>query len=154
MTLFQLFGLVITLIAVLGYINHRFLKLPETIGITALALVMSMGITGYGLLNPGGANWARNALASINFSEVVFHGVLGLLLFAGSLTLELKTMAKEKGTILVLATVGVVISTVVVGYGVYWTTGLLGYPLQLIHCLLLGAVLTRWPSSASFGASA
>lgn len=151
MTLFQLFGLVITLIAVLGYINHRFLKLPETIGITALALVMSMGITGYGLLNPGGANWARNALASINFSEVVFHGVLGLLLFAGSLTLELKTMAMEKGTILVLATVGVVISTVVVGYGVYWTTGLLGYPLQFIHCLLLGAVVSPTDPVAVIG---
>ena len=107
MTLFELFGLVVTLIAVLGYLNHRFLRWPETIGITALALVLSMGITGYGLVNPGGASWARQALASINFSEVVFHGILGLLLFAGSLTLELKTMAREKGTILVLATVGV-----------------------------------------------
>lgn len=151
MTLFQLFGLVITLIAVLGYLNHRFLKLPETIGITALALVLSMGITGYGLANPGGADWARNALASINFSEVVFHGVLGLLLFAGSLTLELTTMAKEKGTILVLATVGVVISTVVVGYGAYWMTGLLGYPLQLIHCLLLGAVVSPTDPVAVIG---
>jgi CPA1 family monovalent cation:H+ antiporter len=151
MTLFQLFGLVVTLIAVLGYLNHRFVKLPETIGIMALALVLTMGITGYGLVNPSGAVWARNALASINFSEVVFHGMLGLLLFAGSLTLELNSMAKEKGTILVLATVGVVISTVVVGYGVYWLTGLLGYPLQFIHCLLLGAVVSPTDPVAVIG---
>ena len=59
MTLFELFGLVVTLIAVLGYLNHRFLKWPETIGITALALVLSMGITGYGLVNPQGATWAK-----------------------------------------------------------------------------------------------
>ncbi len=151
MTLFELFGLVITLIAVLGYLNHRFLKWPETIGITALALVLSMGITGYGLVNPQGATWARDALASINFSEVVFHGILGVLLFAGSLTLELKTMAREKGTILVLATVGVVISTVVVGYGVYWLAALVGYPLQLVHCLLLGAVVAPTDPVAVIG---
>ncbi|MCC7217560.1 MAG: sodium:proton antiporter [Burkholderiales bacterium] len=151
MTLFELFGLVVTLIAVLGYLNHRFLRWPETIGITALALVLSMGITGYGLVNPGGASWARQALASINFSEVVFHGILGLLLFAGSLTLELKTMAREKGTILVLATVGVVISTVVVGYGVYWLTALVGYPLQLVHCMLLGAVVSPTDPVAVIG---
>ena len=117
MSLFELLSLVITLIAVLGYVNHRFVHLPETVGITGLALLMSMGVTGYGLLNPDGAPWARGALASVNFSEVVFHGILGLLLFAGSLSLQLSSMNREKGTILVLATVGVLISTVVVGAG-------------------------------------
>jgi CPA1 family monovalent cation:H+ antiporter len=151
MTLFQLFGLVLTMIAVLGYLNHRFLKLPETIGITALALLMSMGVTGYGLLNPRGGEWAHHALQSINFSEVVFHGILGLLLFAGSLTLELKSMSREKGTILVLATVGVLISTVVVGYGVYWVMLLIGYPIELIHCLLLGAVISPTDPVAVIG---
>ncbi len=151
MTLFELFGLVITLIALLGYLNHRFFRLPETIGITALALLLSMGITGYGLINPRGAEWAHHALASINFSEVVFHGILGLLLFAGSLTLRLTTMAKEKGTIFVLATVGVLISTVVVGYGVHLVTRLIGYPMDLIHCMLLGAVVSPTDPVAVIG---
>ncbi|HEX4884662.1 MAG TPA: sodium:proton antiporter [Casimicrobiaceae bacterium] len=151
MTLFELFGLVLTLIAVLAYLNHRLVKLPETIGITTLALVMSMGITGYGLLEPQGAQWAHHALASVNFSEVVLHGILGLLLFAGSMTLELSSMARQKGTIFVLATVGVVVSTLVVGYGFYFVAQAVGYPLPLMDCMLLGAVVSPTDPVAVIG---
>jgi CPA1 family monovalent cation:H+ antiporter len=151
MTLFQLFAFVTALVAVLGYINQRFLRLPETIGITALGLVLSMGITGYGLINPGGAEWAHQALASINFSEVLFHGVLGLLLFSGSLTLELGDMNRERGTIFVLATVGVILSTALVGGALYLIAPWIGIELSLLHCLLLGAVISPTDPVAVIG---
>ena len=151
MTLFELFGLVIALIAVLGYVNHRFVRLPETIGITVVAMSMSVGITGYGFINPEGGRWAANALSGIRFSEVVFHGMLGLLLFAGSLTIELKALAREKGTIFVLATAGVVISTLAVGYGFYGVTLLFGYEMPLLHCILLGAIVSPTDPVAVIG---
>lgn len=151
MSLFELFGLVIALIAALGYINHRFIRLPETIGITVVAMAMSVGITGYGFLNPEGARWAADALAGIKFSEVVFHGLLGLLLFAGSVTLEIKALAREKGTILVLATAGVLISTVVVGVAVHFVTQFFGYEMLFLHSLLLGAVISPTDPVAVIG---
>lgn len=142
MTTFQLLGLVTTVIALFGYINHRFIRLPDTLGITAVGLVVSTALVLLGHHEPRTVQWAQQLVSSLDFSEVVFHGMLPLLLFAGSLHVNVAEIAKEKTPILVLATAGVAISTVVVGFGMYYGLTAVGLPLGLVYCLLFGALIS------------
>jgi CPA1 family monovalent cation:H+ antiporter len=142
MTIFQLLGLVTTVIALFGYINHRFIKLPDTLGITAVGLVVSTALVLLGHHEPRAVHWAQELVSSIDFSEVVFHGMLPLLLFAGSLHVNVAEIAKEKAPILVLASAGVAISTAVVGFGMYYGLAAVGMPLELVYCLLFGALIS------------
>lgn len=142
MSLFHAMGLIVTLVALFGYLNYRFTRLPDIIGITAIGLVASIIVAIIGTYDPAVANWAQQAVVGINFSEVVFHGMLGMLLFAGSLHVNLGDITREKWVILVLATVGVTLSTVIVGAGFYFGAKLLGFDLSFINCLLFGALIS------------
>ena len=142
MTGFQAFGLVIALVAVFGYLNHRFVHLPDSIGITAIGVVVSIVAVLVARGNPAiGAAVARE-IAGLDFSGLLLHGVLGLLLFAGSMHLNIDDIAREKWLILVLATLGVAISTVVVGVAFYVVMPWLGLAVPLLHCLLFGALIS------------
>jgi len=151
MSLFQLISLIITLVAIFGYLNHRFIKLPDIIGITAIGLVVSLIVTAIGATNPAVTEWARVTMRKVDFTEVIFHGLLGMLLFAGSLHVNLADLAGEKWVILVLATAGVVLSTVLVGMGVYYIAPVLGLELPLIYCLLFGALIAPTDPIAVLG---
>jgi monovalent cation:H+ antiporter, CPA1 family len=142
MTIFQLLGMVTTVIALFGYINHRFIRLPDTLGITAVGLVVSTLLVLLGQHEPGTIRWAQQLVASIDFSEAVFHGMLPLLLFAASLHVNIAQIAKEKTPIFVLATVGVIISTAIVGVLMYYGLAAVGLPLDLVYCLLFGALIS------------
>ena len=142
MTGFQLLGGVIALVAVFGYLNHRFVRLPEAIGITAIAVVVSIGAILLGRIDAALVPTVRHAIAGFDFPATLLHGVLGLLLFAGSLHLQADDIAKEKWLILVLATVGVIVSTAVVGAGFFAVTRALGLDVPLLHCLLFGALIS------------
>jgi len=151
MSLFQVISLIITLVAVFGYVNHRFIGLPDIIGITAMGLVVSLIVTALGASNPEVTQWATAAMRGVNFSEVVFHGLLGMLLFAGSLHVNLAELAGEKWVILVLATAGVVLSTVLVGMGLYYAAPMLGLGLPFIYCLLFGSLIAPTDPIAVLG---
>jgi monovalent cation:H+ antiporter, CPA1 family len=151
MSLFHVISLIITLVALFGYLNHRFIKLPDIIGITAIGLVVSVIVTAVGATNPDVAKWAAVTMRQVNFYEVVFHGLLGMLLFAGSLHVNLADLAGEKWVILVLATAGVVLSTVLVGMGLYYAAPLLGLQLPFIYCLLFGSLIAPTDPIAVLG---
>ena len=151
MSLFQLISLIITLVAIFGYLNNRFIKLPDIIGITAIGLIVSLIVTVIGATNPAVTEWATVTMRKVDFTEVIFHGLLGMLLFAGSLHVNLADLAGEKWVILVLATAGVVLSTVLVGMGVYHVAPLLGLELPLIYCLLFGALIAPTDPIAVLG---
>lgn len=142
MTLFEVAGILLTATAVFGYINIRFFGLPDTLGMTAVGLLVSALLTFVGYGNPAVAVHARNAVAMINFPELVFHGMLSLLLFAGALHVDLRAIAKHALWIAVLATVGVLLSTLLVGFGFYYVLQALGRPLELSWCLLFGALIS------------
>jgi CPA1 family monovalent cation:H+ antiporter len=82
---------------------------------------------------------------------VVFHGMLGMLLFAGSMHVNLGDISREKWVILVLATVGVVLSTIIVGTGFFLGAKLLGLELSLINCLLFGSLISPTDPIAVLG---
>ncbi|MNR71904.1 Na(+)/H(+) antiporter NhaP [compost metagenome] len=144
MHIFEGVGLLFTLVAVFGYINHRFVKLPDTLGITAVGLVASAGLSLLGVLVPGFdlSHKAQALVQQINFADVVFHGLLSLLLFAGALHVDLSRLREHKVAVLLLATVGVLISTAVVGTGLYAVGMVLGMPISFLWCLVFGALIS------------
>jgi CPA1 family monovalent cation:H+ antiporter len=144
MTTLDLVAWLMFITAGFSYINHRFLKFPTSIGLMAIALVFSMVLIALGELKwiPGLEDSARELLQSIDFNRLVLHGILGALLFAGSLHINLEDLAKQKWIITLLASVGVVLSTAIVAGMMYFVLGWLGIAIPFIYCLLFGALIS------------
>ena len=134
--------LLIIMAAFFTLINVKYLKLPSTIGLMLLALGLSLFIiTGeyvFSVLN----KLATDLMTEYDFSKVLFQVMLSFLLFAGALDMNLHKLGEEKWPILILATVGTLISTFVVGTAMYYVIPLLGMHLDYIYCLLFGALIS------------
>lgn len=142
MKLFNILAILITLSAVFSYINHRYTRLPNTIGLMLIALLVSLGMIILGKMGFGLEQDARKLLDSIDFNETLLHGMLSFLLFAGSLHINLSDLARQKRIISLLATAGVAGSTLLVGILSWWVFNALGICLPLIYCLLFGALIS------------
>jgi CPA1 family monovalent cation:H+ antiporter len=151
MTVFQLFAVVLTMVALCGYLNTRFVRLPDVIGITVIGMLMSVSLTLAGSLYPPLTAWTRQTISGLDFTELVFHGMLGLLLFAGSLHVNIRELRGQAGVVLVLATLGVLLSTAVVGGVLHLVTQLLREPLPLGWCLVFGALISPTDPIAVLG---
>lgn len=151
MSFFEIIGALLATVAVFGYLNHKFIRLPDSIGITATGMVISLLLAVVGHHYPVAIQWASDFSEGLDFSEAVFHGLLGVLLFAGSLHVNISEIAKQRLSIFTLATVGVVISTAVVGVGMYWLLKTLGVPVALVYCLLFGALISPTDPIAVLG---
>lgn len=149
MGLFQSFALVLTLTALFGFVNERWIKLPTPIGVTLVALLTSLGLLVF--RDTALTHWAQGFLDSLNFGTLVLQGLLSYLLFAGSLHVNLEDLGRQGWPIVVLATVGVVISTVVVGLLMYLGAGLLGYGLPLAWAFVFGALISPTDPIAVLG---
>ena len=136
------FLLVVT--ALLTYANHRFLRIPTTIGVMAIALFLSLAIVGLHAvgLDYGLKAYEKSLLQSINFSDVLMQGMLSFLLFAAALHIDLATLREFRWQIAALAIVGTCVSTAIVGLAMWWLLPLIGVPLPLIYCLLFGALIS------------
>ena len=142
MRLFDIVAVLFVLSAVFSWLNHRFLKLPPAIGLMLIALLMSLTLL---LPIPGTDSLEQDAkrmLAGIDFDETVLHGMLGFLLFAGALHVRLSDLARHIAPILLLASVGVIVSTVLVGLGAWLLFFLVGLHVPLIYCFLFGALIS------------
>lgn len=142
MTMFQGVGLLFTLIAIFGVINHRYLKLPDTIGITAVGLLACLAVSGLSFSHPEMVVHAQQLVKNIDFNDIVFHGLLSFLLFAAALHVDIHAMRTYKLPILLLATIGVFISTVIVGGGFYLVTQALNINLSFLWCMVFGALIS------------
>jgi len=134
-------GVLVTLAAVLAFINHKVLRLPTTIGLMLLALVLAAGLTLGSRLYPGLDDFAREVVSSIDFNDTLMHGLLGFLLFAGALHVQLSHLRQQTWLILSLATVGVVVTTVLVGLGTWTLMQALGLDLPLMYAMLFGSLI-------------
>jgi len=151
MKLFNILAVLITLSAVFSYINHRFIRLPTTIGLMVIALLVSLGLIILGPLGLGLEEGAHRLLNSIDFDETLLHGMLSFLLFAGALHINLADLARQKWIISILATAGVIGSTFIIGYISRWVLSALGMELPLIYCLLFGALISPTDPIAVLG---
>ncbi len=143
MDLINLIAAILTLSALFSYVNFRFIGLPTTIGVMLIALVVSFGfilVDAAGILDVHG--YAEKMLSGIDFNKALMDGMLSFLLFAGALHVSAADLADMKWTIGVLATLGVVLSTFVVGGMMYCLLSLLGLDVTFIYCLLFGALIS------------
>lgn len=152
MNLFDLISILITLSAIFGYVNYRYIRLPSTIGLMLISLVMSLTLIILGHVGPGiEVAWARELVGGINFNKTLMGGMLSFLLFAGALQININELLEKKWEIIILTTVGVIISTFVVGSIIFWISQLLGLALSYFYCLLFGAVISPTDPIAVLG---
>jgi len=142
MKLFNILAILITISAVFSYINHRTIRLPNTIGVMLIALLGSLVLILLGPLSLGLKESTRQLLNSIDFDETLLHGMLSFLLFAGALHIDLSDLYQQRRIISLLATVGVAGSTFIIGAAAWWILGLLGVELSFIFCLLFGSLIS------------
>ncbi len=138
----EVVGILMSLTAVASYINYRYVKLPKSIGLTLITLVLSFLIAISGKCGWDVENFATNLLNGIGFNETFLHGMLGFLLFAASLRVNTIGLAKHKIIVALLATVSVILSTFIVGFGTYGLTQFLGIQVPLAYCLVFGALIS------------
>lgn len=148
MALLQIASLLIVLAGAFGAINYLFLKLPSSIGILVVALLASFVVIATDALFPALTveEEIRAQVLEIEFSKALLEGMLGLLLFAGALHVKLSDLRKSWLVILLMATIGVGLSTVIVGYGFSWLTGM-----PLMVALVFGALISPTDPVAVLG---
>jgi len=155
MELFQILAILITLAAAFRYVNHRFLRMPPTIALMLMSLVVSLVLLGAGraseAFSAGIERHVRGWVERIDFSKLLLEGMLGFLLFAGALHVDLNDLADSRWSIGTFATIGVLGSTFAVAAMVRGVTALLGLELAWIHCLLLGALISPTDPIAVLG---
>ncbi len=153
LTLLNLAAVVVVLAAVFGYLNHRLLRLPQTIGLVVIAFFASLGAILLDRLIPGlgFAQAVATALQLADFDDALLKGMLGFLLFAGALHVDMGALVTRKWAILSMATVGVLISTAVVGLLTYAAANLLGLPIPFLYCLVFGALISPTDPVAVLG---
>jgi CPA1 family monovalent cation:H+ antiporter len=143
-SLFDLFAFLLLLAAAFGWINARFLHLPSNIGLLLMGVLASLGLFALDLALPGTPLVAEVAalLRRIDFYDAVMNGMLAFLLFAGGLHVDWQALRKRVGTVTMLATVGVLISTLTIGYGFWALAHLLGLQISLAWSLVFGALIS------------
>jgi CPA1 family monovalent cation:H+ antiporter len=143
MGIFDITTILIVLTAVFSYINYRTLKLPTTIGVMGVSLLVSLGIAGMGAFGVSSPqHHAERIISNIDFNKTLLHGMLAFLLFAGSLQIKIRDLAQQKWIITLLSTMGVIVSTFIVGGLTWLMLGALGIPVSFIQCLLFGALIS------------
>ena len=153
LSLFDIPAVVLMLAAIFGYINHRWLKFPQTIGLVVISLLASVGVAGVDALFPdiGVKARVRNTLEHIDFENALMNGMLCFLLFAGALHVSLKDLADLKWTVGWLAPAGVMMSTALVGVAIYYALRFLGFDVSLMLCLAFGALISATDPIAVLG---
>ncbi|HVR41817.1 MAG TPA: sodium:proton antiporter [Thermoanaerobaculia bacterium] len=151
MSLIDIIAVLVTLAAVFSWINHRFIRLPVTIGVMLIALLMSLAMLAVGTVQPVLVDELELLLRSIDFDETVLHGMLSFLLFAGALHINLGDLERQKGPIAVMASAGLLLSAAIVGLGSWWLLGMFGMGMPLVYCLLFGALISPTDPIAVLG---
>ncbi|MEE9443991.1 MAG: sodium:proton antiporter [candidate division Zixibacteria bacterium] len=141
MNIFIIFSIFITIAALASYINYRFIKLPSTIGLMVIGLGMSLGIIGLDIVGVEILQPAEELVKSVDFGETLMKGMLSFLLFAGAIKININDLAKQKSVVSVLATVGVFMTTFIVGTAIYYVLQLFGLSFPYIICLVFGALI-------------
>ena len=145
-------AILMVLAALFSYVNHRYIRLPTTIGLMVISLFFSLLLIGLGHFGLAEIpDKTRAFLSQIDFNETLMHGMLSFLLFAGALHININDLAKQKWIVASLASIGVVTSALLVGTSIWFIADLLGLSLPLIYCLLFGALIAPTDPIAVLG---
>jgi monovalent cation:H+ antiporter, CPA1 family len=150
---FDIASALIVLAAAFGYLNHRFLGLSQTTGLTVMGAAASIVLVAIDDVLPGVAHGdsIRTLIESIDFRFALMEGMLSFLLFAGALHVDLHEMQRSKWTIGIITILGVLLSTALIGGAAWLMAGLSGIDLPLRWCLLFGALISPTDPVAVLG---
>lgn len=151
MRTFDLIAILVVLAAVFSFVNFKVLKLPAAIGLMSLTLLFSVAVFVAGLFFPSVEARVGALFAQLDFNETLLHGMLGFLLFAGALHVDLGTLAQHRWSITILATLGVLLSTGMIGCLTWEMFALIGLPMRFLDCLLFGALISPTDPIAVLG---
>lgn len=141
--IFNLFAIIVTIVAIIGYVNHHSLKMPTSsaimIGSLALSLLFILaGKYGFGHIE----EFAYQTVSSIDFRKFLLETILSFMLFAGALNIHLEELWRVKSEIAVLSTLSTICSALIIAGITYYFAKRLSLPLQFVHCLLFGALIS------------
>lgn len=144
MSIFELSAILLTLSAALGWINHKCLPLPNTIGLLVMSVAASLILVAVDAAYPKRHLFEplTQALLRIDFTEVVMNGMLAFLLFAGSLHVDLGRMRERAAPVAILALFGTIVSTAIVGVGFWLIAKLFGLEMPLAWSMVFGALIS------------
>ncbi|MGV3588761.1 MAG: cation:proton antiporter, partial [Adhaeribacter sp.] len=152
MELYYSFSVLIVLASFFAYINYRFVKLPSTIGIMLMAIVVSLIIrfAGYQIF-PETTTRLFKLISEVDFTEVLMGAMLNFLLFAGAIHVNFADLRKQRLPVLTFSTISVIISTFAIAGILYYLTPFFGVHLPFLYCLLFGALISPTDPIAVLG---
>ena len=144
LSIFEIAALLLLLSGFFGWVNHALFRLPHTIGLLVMALVASLALLGLEKLVPGlgVTETLQAAIGQIDLYSTVMEGMLAFLLFAGALHVDFTWLRSQAWAIGLMASVGVLTSTAIVGVGLFYLAQLLGQPIPFIWALVFGALIS------------
>ena len=151
MDYFIIISVLVFISAVFGYINARFIKLPNTIGLTLITILFTIAIFAISYFDDTLLRAERFIITHIDFKVVLLDIMLCFLLFAGALHTDLQKLKEQRWPVLVFATFGVLVSTFLIGTGVYYLCAALGLEVDYVYCLLFGALISPTDPIAVLG---
>jgi CPA1 family monovalent cation:H+ antiporter len=153
MSAFEIAAMLVGLSAIFGYINYRLLRLPHTIGLVLIALFASLVLIVIELLSPQTdlLEIVTGVLQQIDFPETVMRGMLSFLLFAGAMHVDFSVFRSRATAIALMATLGVLMSTFIIGWATWMLLNLFGINTPFIWALVFGALISPTDPVAVLG---
>jgi CPA1 family monovalent cation:H+ antiporter len=151
MDYFIITSILVFLSAVFGYVNLRVFKLPNTIGLTLITILFTLGVFALSYYDDTLLKAERFIISKIDFKVVLLDIMLSFLLFAGALHTDLKKLKEQRWPVLVFATFGVLVSTFLIGTAVFYLLMVLGLQVKFVYCLLFGALISPTDPIAVLG---
>ena len=151
MNIYELIAALITLTAILAFINQRYIKLPSSIGLLLASMFLSFIVL---ILNYYSFTFLKEisvVVNSVDFNNVLMGGMISFMLFAAAIHIPFEDLKPQKGPILVFSTIGVVLSTFIIGTLIYFVFPLIGFNITYINCLLFGALISPTDPIAVLG---
>jgi len=151
MDYFLITSILVFISAIFGYLNVRFVKLPNTIGLTLITILFTVAVFVLSYFDDTLLRAERFIISQIDFKVVLLDVMLSFLLFAGALHTDLQQLKQQRWPVLVFATVGVLLSTFLIGTATFFLLQLLGFDIAYIYCLLFGALISPTDPIAVLG---
>lgn len=151
MDTYLIITILVFLVAFFGYLNVRFLKLPNTIGLMIITIVFTLGVFGFSYFDSTLLDAEKYIISSIDFRTLLLDVMLSFILFAGALHTNFEKLRIQRWPILIFATAGTLVSTFLVGTALYYLLQLIGLHVEYIYCLLFGALISPTDPIAVLG---
>lgn len=151
MEYFYIATILISFAAFFGYINVRFIKLPNTIGLMLITIIFTLCVIAFSNINPKLLNVEKYIISQIDFKAILLDFMLSFMLFAGALHTNFNQLKIQRGPVLAFSTIGVIVSTFFVGLLMYYLLQILNMDIALIYCFLFGALISPTDPIAVLG---